>query len=142
IGLDIPHLNNLTWQLHLGLDKFVILHQVTYQDKTHYDVHRILRAIAKNTLLSKLSKSDYAGDGEIMLEEQELVGAFARFPSVISKTMEVINTCSIEMEFHTDKNRKYFTTSAEDDSALLRKLAMEGCKVRYGLRNKIALERV
>jgi DNA-directed DNA polymerase III PolC len=142
IGLDIPHLNNLTWQLHLDLDKYVILHPVTFQDKTYYDVHRILRAIAKNTLLSKLTKADYAGEGEVLLEEQELVGAFARFPSVISKTMQVVNSCAIEMEFHTDKNRKYFTTSEEDDSALLRKLAMEGCKVRYGLRNKEALERV
>src|SRR5690606_40887377 len=112
-----------------------------FQDKTYYDVHRILRAIAKNTLLSKLTKDDYAGEGEVLLEEQELVGAFARFPSVISKTMQVVNSCAIELEFHTDKNRKYFTTSEEDDSALLRKLAMEGCKVRYEIGRASCRER-
>src|SRR5690606_5905637 len=142
IGLDIQHLNNLTWQLQADSNKYVILHPVTYQDRTYYDVHRILRAIANNTLLSKLTAADYAGEGEVLMEEKELVSAFARFPSIISKTMEVVNSCSVEMEFHVDKNRKYFTTSEEDDSALLRKLAMEGCNKRDGIRNKQAMGRV
>src|SRR5690606_36408449 len=31
IGLDIQHLNNLTWQLQADSNKYVILHPVTYQ---------------------------------------------------------------------------------------------------------------
>ncbi|WP_231561198.1 hypothetical protein [Sphingobacterium sp. T2] len=50
-------------------------------------------------------------------------GFVRRFPSIITRTMEVVRSCSIAMEFHTDKNKKCFTSSVEDDVALLRKLA-------------------
>jgi DNA polymerase-3 subunit alpha len=51
IGLRKEDLTKLSWQEHIHADCWVILHPVTYQDKTAYDLHRILRAIAKNTLL-------------------------------------------------------------------------------------------
>lgn len=142
IGLDIPHLTLLAWQKYVEMLPFVILHPVTYQDKTYYALHRILRAIAKNTLLSKLEPHEYAAPGEVLMEERELVAAFAAFPSIITRTMEVVRSCSIAMEFHTDKNKKCFTSSVEDDVALLRKLAMEGCVARYGARNREARRRV
>lgn len=142
LGLDVDHLLQLNWQFALERDCFVILHPVTYQDKTHYDVHRILRAIANNTLLSKLLPEDIAGADEVLYAEAEMVNLFARYPTVISKTMDVIKNCSVEMEFHTDKNKKYFTVSSEDDAALLRKLALEGCVIRFGKNNKSALDRV
>lgn len=142
VGLSMDDLSKLSWQEAIDRDCWVVLHPVTYQDKTHYHVHRILRAIAKNTLLSKLSPEDIAGPNEMLIEEEELVAAFARFPTVISKTMQLIKSCSISMEFHVDKNKKHFTASEEGDQELLRKLAIEGCKIRYGANNKAALERV
>ncbi|MCI0920014.1 DNA polymerase III subunit alpha [Sphingobacterium rhinopitheci] len=142
IGLGIDDISKLNWQFAQGRDCFVVMHPVTYQDKTYYDVHRILRAIAHNTLLSKLKPEDIAGKNEIMYAEEDIVSLFARFPFVISKTIQVIKSCNIAMEFQTDKNKKYFTSSAEDDAALLRKLALEGCKIRYGMKDKQALERV
>ncbi|WP_099366183.1 DNA polymerase III subunit alpha [Sphingobacterium sp. 1.A.4] len=142
IGLGMEDLNKLNWQEALAADCWVVLHPVTYQDKAHYNVHRILRAIAKNTLLSKLTPADYAGPNETLVEEEVLVAAFARFPSVISKTMQVIKSCNISMEFHVDKNKKYFTASEEGDQELLRKLAVEGCKTRYGIKNRQAMARV
>lgn len=142
IGLDVDDLSKLNWQFAQSLDCFVVLHPVTYQDKTYYDIHRILRAIAKNTLLTKLTNLDIAGPSETFCTESELVSLFSRFPFVIAKTMSVVQSCSIEMEFHVDKNKKYFTNSSEDDAALLRKLALEGCTTRYGRDNKLAFERV
>lgn len=142
IGLDIDDVSKLNWQAALTKDCFVVMHPVTYQDKTYYDVHRILRAIAHNTLLSKLQPADIAGENEILYAEADIVRLFASFPFVISRTIQVIQSCSIAMEFHKDKNKKYYTTSAEDDSALLRKLAMEGCNTRFGAKNKSALARV
>lgn len=142
IGLKQEDLNKLSWREAIQANCWVILQPVTYQDKTNYDLHRILRAIAKNTLLSKLTKEDYAGEQEVFVEEELLVSAFARFPSVISKTLEVLDSCSIEMEFHADKNRKYFSHSVEGDRELLHKLAVEGCKIRYGVKNRQAMERV
>ena len=142
IGLKKEDLNKLSWQDGLNSDCWVVLHPVTFQDKANYNLHRILRAIAKNTILSKLTNADFASPNEMFVDEEVLVSAFARFPTVISKTMEVMRSCSIEMEFHIDKNKKHFTASLEGDHELLRKLAIEGCKIRYGIRNRQAMERV
>lgn len=142
VGLDISDLTKLNWQLAMDKDCFVVLHPVTYQDKIHYDVHRILRAIARNTLLTKLTPEDIAGKDEVFYSEAAIVGAFSRFPLVISKTVEVIKTCEVTMDFGRDKNKKCYTNSEEDDSYLLRKLALEGCRIRYGATNKQAFDRV
>ena len=45
------------------------------------------------------------------------------------------------MEFHRDKNKKFFSASPEDDRVLLAKLAADGLAFRYG-KNKKAKERV
>ncbi len=142
IGIRMDDLHKLSWQEALDRDCWVVLHAVTFQDQFHYNLHRILRAIAKNTLLSKLTKADFASPKEVFVEEGLLVSAFSRYPSLISKTMQVIKSCSIEMEFHVDKNKKFFTASEEGDHELLKKLALEGCKIRYGAQNKEALKRV
>lgn len=142
IGVTVDDLSKLQWQSELERDCFVIMQPVTYQDNTYYDVHRILRAIAKNTLLTKLQAEDIAGKDEVLCSESALVSKFSRFPALIAKTMQVAKGCTIAMDFHQDKNKKYFTNSAEDDTALLRKLALEGCKVRYGTNNTKALGRV
>ena len=42
------------------MEKFVVLHPVTFVDKIDFNVHRLLRAIDKNTLLSKLPAHEQA----------------------------------------------------------------------------------
>ncbi|MGJ1360927.1 DNA polymerase III subunit alpha [Sphingobacterium spiritivorum] len=142
IGLRPQDLNRLELQQELAADRFVMLSPVTFQDRTYFNLHRLLRAIALNTLLSKLLPEDIAESDEMLQSEVELVRQFARFPTVISRTIQVADSCHISMELKTDKNRKYFTTTEEDDRHLLRKLAMEGCVMRYGTEHKEAFERV
>ncbi|AWW29442.1 DNA polymerase III subunit alpha [Echinicola strongylocentroti] len=123
-------------------DKWVVLQPVTYQDRTRYNLHRILRAIDGNTLLSKLGSGDIAGEGEHFPTKLELWNAFGEYPEMLQNTLRVMESCSVDMELHTDKNKKYFTSSKEDDRILLEKLAMEGLALRYGRDNTPALERV
>src|SRR5690606_4114438 len=52
-----------------------------------------------------------------------------------------IDSCDITMDFHTDRNKKSFSHSREDDRNLLEKLAMDGLAYRYG-KNKEAKARV
>src|SRR5690606_11467449 len=52
-----------------------------------------------------------------------------------------IDSCDITMDFHTDRNKKSFSHSREDDRNLLEKLAMDGLAYRYG-KNKEAKGRV
>lgn len=61
---------------------------------------------------------------------------------MISNTYKLLDACKIEMEFHKEKTKKTYTGSLEGDWQLLEKLAMDGMQARYGMKNKIALERL
>ena len=142
IGVAAGELNRLN-----GLDvkafpgKWLILHPVTFQNPTYFNVHRLLRAIGKNTLITKLGESDFASPGEIFVPEAELMAAFRHFPGIITNTLKLIDQCGLQMELHTDKNKKHFSASKEDDRILLEKLALEVLEYRYGS-NSIARQRV
>nr|WP_236252981.1 DNA polymerase III subunit alpha [Echinicola sp. 20G] len=123
-------------------DKWVVWQPVTYQDKTRYNLHRILRAIDGNTLLSKLGAGDMASDTEYFRDKLEIWNRFAEHPYILKQTLKVMDSCGVGMELHSDKNKKHFTSSKEDDRILLEKLALEGLAVRYGRGNTVALERV
>src|SRR5690606_22811938 len=123
-------------------DKWVILSPVTFQNKTYYNLHRLLKAIGKNTLVSKLEAADIAREDERFWEEKELEDIFGDYPFIIRRTGEILDSCGITAELHTPKNKKYFTASREDDRILLEKLALEGLMLRYGKNNKLARERV
>jgi DNA polymerase III alpha subunit len=121
--------------------KWLIRHPVTFQNTVYFNVHRLLRAIGKNTLISKLGETDFASPGEMFLPEAELMAAFRHFPGIITNTLRLIDQCGVQMALHTDKNKKHFSASKEDDRILLEKLAFDGLEYRYGS-NATARERV
>src|SRR5579872_208003 len=121
--------------------KWVIRQPVTYQNKVYYNLHRLLRAVDKNTLLSRLQPEDMAGPREYFVPAAEVLAAFQRYPAMIANTSRLLEACSIEMEFGADKNKRLFTASREDDRSLLEKLASDGLRLRYG-KNEKAREQV
>ena len=122
--------------------KYVILQPVTYQDNDHYQLHRLLRAADLNILGTKLSASDHAGKGETFISESELLKVFKNYPFIVTNTYKLMEQCNIVMEFGTSKNKKNYSAKANDDRALLKKLAYDGMHARYGNHNKIAEARV
>lgn len=122
-------------------EKFVIRHPVTFQDKTWFNVHRLLRAIDKNLLLSKLPVEATASPAEMFIPTADLVNIFHQYPFLVSNTCQLIDACNIKMDFNAEKNKQTFTGSKEDDRVLLEKLALEGFVFRYGT-NKEAEERL
>lgn len=122
--------------------QLVVLQPVSFLNKRFYNAHRLLRAIDNNVLLSRLSPEQHAGEIEIFLSPEKIITAFAQYPFIITNTYRLMEACSVEMELHTDKNKKTFSATAEDDRILLEKLAIDGCVIRYGRRNKTAIERV
>ena len=143
IGVQVGEVNKLfglSVQIHS--DKYVIRQPVSFQDNRYYNLHRLLRAIDKNILLSKQNPADLAGKHETFGDPAQLAESFSAYPSLSANTKRVMEECSIEMEFHTDKTKKIFSTSHEEDRQLLRKLALEGMSGRYTWDNAAARERV
>ncbi|HRJ35040.1 MAG TPA: DNA polymerase III subunit alpha, partial [Flavobacteriales bacterium] len=123
--------------------KMVVWQPVSIKaDKHHYHLHRLLRSIDKNILISKLKKEEHAAEDEHFISEKDLREKFILFPEINSNTQKIIEQCSIQLEYKTVKNRKHFTSTEKDDRELLHKLAKEGLEYRYGKKNTRARERV
>ena len=122
-------------------DKFVVLHPVTFGDKTDFNIHRLLRAIDLNTLLSKLPAHEQALPDEIMLPEEELTAIFHDFPELIRNTKYILDHCSIDFELGTDKNKKNVTGSEAGDWDMLVTKAWEGFQNRYDAGDEVLRER-
>jgi DNA-directed DNA polymerase III PolC len=122
-------------------DKFVILHPVTFADKTDFNIHRLLRAIDLNTLLSKLPPHQQAHPEEIMMTEKDIVACFKDYPELLRNTQFILDHCSIEFELGTDKNKKHVAGSDAKDWDMLITRAWEGFQSRYDAGNEVLRER-
>ncbi|MCK5765599.1 MAG: PHP domain-containing protein, partial [Bacteroidales bacterium] len=122
--------------------KLVIRNPVTFANGRGFELHRHLRAIDNNTLLSKLDPSFMARPDELMLPADEVLKAFEYYPDILRNTERMMAGCHIEFDFHSIKNKKTFTGSLYDDKILLEKLAMDGLAYRYGKNNREAEKRV
>jgi error-prone DNA polymerase len=132
----------VTSPLGANRSKLVMLHPVTFLDPEGFLLHQNLRAIDKNTLITKLAPQDVANTNELLLPVEQIVRPFADFPEIVENTMKLLNSCCIDFEFKTSKNKQIFTGSRYDDKVLLEKLALDGMIYRYGKNDKIALQRV
>jgi len=123
------------------LHKMVVLQPVTFATKQEYNLHRILRAIEHNTLISKLEKEHVCGTSEILRPIVDILKPFKNYPQIIENTERLVRSCQFSFDFSTPKNKKFYTSSAEEDFQLLKKLAFEGLKNRYGEHHTEAEER-
>ena len=112
-------------------EKYVILHPVTFASRTGFNVHRLLRAIDCNTLLSKLPPDQQAQPDEMMLPENELEQHFSNFGALIGNTRNLLTQCALDLGLGEDKNKKHVSGDAEHDWDILVTRAWEGFQTRY-----------
>ncbi|REC48852.1 DNA polymerase III subunit alpha [Chryseobacterium pennipullorum] len=143
IGVRIDELNFLIRpEYEKYIPKMVVLHPVTFSTEEEYKLHKILRAIDNNTLLSKLTKKEVCRKSEYFISEQQIVKAFQRYPEIVKNTRNILKACNFEFDFEKVKNKPCYTRSKESDVKLLKRLAYLGLKKRYGKDHEIAKERV
>jgi len=123
-------------------DKFVIRQPVTVQNKTYHNLHRLLRCIDKNILLSKLPVESEASPDEVFASPSELIDKFRNYPFIVTNTYKLMDCCHLEMDFVSDKNKQTYGGSKEDDRILLEKLAVDGFSSRYNKKDKAARDRL
>ncbi len=112
--------------------KLVVLQTVTFRHKRDFNVHRLLRAIDKNTLLSQLPKTEEGHPEDRMWYPASLRQHFAAHPQLLENTQRILRDCRIAFTFKQSKNKKCFTDSQENDFKLLRQQAYAGLAYRYG----------
>lgn len=143
IGITATELTKLPfseWRFHK--DKLVMLHPVSFRNKRDYNIHRLLRAIENNTLLSQLPLTEQASPGEMLISAKELENNFAAYPEIIENTKELLAQCTIDFEYKTNKNKQVFSGSKDEDRKILREACKKGLKYRYGKPTQKVLERM
>ena len=148
IGIREEEINLLVRpEFKTKITKMAVLHPVTFSTKKEYNLHRILRAIEKNTLLSKLTSEDICSKSEYLRPEENIVESFKEYPEIIRNTRKILAECSFEFTYKErgsteNKNKKYFKGSFEEDMELLTQLAYAGLEKRYGTDDETARQRV
>jgi len=124
------------------ISKMVILQPVTIRNPKEFELHKILRAVDLNVLLTLLRQDDFCFENEIMMEEEKVIQKYGDFPVIIQNTQALLDTCSFDFQFNTLRNKKHFTGNENEDRTLLSKLAYEGMFKRYGNGNAEAIKRI
>jgi error-prone DNA polymerase len=131
LGVGQHHINQLKlseWRNRQ--EKLVLLQPVTFRHQKDFNIHRLLRAIDNNTLLSMLPDSEVGRIEETMVSENELKKLFSEFPALLENSKKLLNNCSIEFEEKL-RNKKTYTGKDYIDKQLLRKLSEDGFRYRY-----------
>jgi len=124
------------------LNKLIAYQTICFSDSDGFITHQLLQAIDQNTLLSKLDKRFIAHQTELFYTEKQSREAYQLYPELLSNAQKLFETCHVQLDTETPKNRKHFTRSGKDDYNLLEKLTYEGMEYRYGTDHKVAKQRI
>ena len=128
------------WRHHQ--ERLLVWQPLTFLDSEGYRLHKLLRAIDANTLVTKLDTVSIARADEHFLNETDLLEQFGAYPKIVQNTRRLLDACSIRFETGLQINRRTFMGTKDGDLNLLTKLAESGCQRRYGPHHRRAQERV
>lgn len=124
-----------------SFEKLVAMQPVTFDNADDLQLHKSLRAIDKNVLISRLEPVACAAPDEVLLPTEKMRAAFALYPQLVVNAERILNECRIHLD-DSIKNKQCFTDNIYDDLELLRQKAFEGMLYRYGTKNKNAYRRI
>ncbi len=111
-------------------DSLVALLPVTFSAPCDFNTHRLLRTMARNTLLSLLPAEELANPDEIFRTAAEVRVLYRDHPHLVHNAERLLAQCHIAFD-GTDKTPKVFGNSAAEDREELHRLAREGLRYRY-----------
>jgi DNA polymerase-3 subunit alpha len=145
IGIAPHQLNRFHIHPPAPTHQCVAFAPMTFRNKQDFNTHRLLRAIDQNCLLSKLPTTQQTREDERFISVSEWENSYVNFPELCTNTYQLIEKCSIQFEFGdqaSSQNLATYTSSPAEDSALLKKLCLEGIQKRYGTSTPAIRDRV
>jgi len=135
IGISPKDLNRLRFcKYSTYKDKLILLLPVSFNSKRDFNVHRLLRAIDTNTLLSKLPVEEQASPDEYMFPPERVKAIFEEYLYILKNTEDLLQTCTIDFDFSPDRpsqNLKTVLGSSDVDFKRLVELCNKGLRERY-----------
>lgn len=143
IGVRPEEVSSLLTSKHKNkISKMVVLQPVTFRSKKEYNLHKVLRAIDTNIILSKLTEADYCKVSDVMKPVESILPFYEKYPEIILNTQRIIDECNFQYDFSVKRNKKFYTENRQKDLEKLTELAWEGFEKRYGNENIEAKARV
>lgn len=136
---DLTRLPFSPWSERLR--DLVALLPVTFRQKRDHNVHRLLRTVAKNTVITMLPSEELASPDECFRAENELKRIYQDFPQLLVNTERLLEQCSIAFD-GSDKTREVFGASRAVDRERLHADTREGLKYRYPNASEKVLKRM
>lgn len=137
-----PHEVNKVYVTHKDKRKLVAFCPVTFRDAENFELHRHLRAIGRNKLLTMLGPGQVAQSNEHFIDPDFIKILYEDIPECIQNANRLLDSCNFAFDFKNSKNKQLFTDSRYEDKELLKNLALEGMVYRYGKGNKEAEQRI
>lgn len=135
IGVSISDLTKISFsELIHQKEKMVLLNTSSFRNKKDFNIHRLLRAIDSNCLLSQLPEENQAQDNQILHPLEDLKNRYKAHPFLIKNTLSLLEKHSIHFDFSSTKqhqNKLHYKKNHEEDCALLRMLCEKGIPYRY-----------
>ncbi len=96
------------------------------------ELHRVIRAIALNTKLSRLKDDATAGANNLLAAPQDLMALFPHCPAAIDNTVRIAQSCKTDWDFSAIIFPAYRNLSADKAMVELESRARSGARRRYG----------
>jgi error-prone DNA polymerase len=122
--------------------RMVMLCPVTFANSEDIFIHRSLRAIDNNILLSHLKPWQCAAENEFFMKRDQIEKVYGNHHSLFANTARILDECNLSIDLKGQKNKQVYSASRYDDKLLLEKLAWDGMAYRYGKNNSEARRRI
>ncbi|MBN1849234.1 MAG: DNA polymerase III subunit alpha [Deltaproteobacteria bacterium] len=110
--------------------------------KDQCPLHRILRAVALNSKLSRLTPNDTCREHGFFNSSQAMIDQFPHAPQAIHNTAKVADQCMINWDFSGVIFPSFQEMSDREAFDRLYQATLEGCKWRYGEITPVVRERI
>jgi DNA polymerase III subunit alpha len=104
---------------------------VHYLHREDYSNHAALLCVQTKSKLDA-PKLTFDTNEFFLKSPEEMAEAFAKWPGAVENTLEVAERCNLEIELGKLLLPRFPTPDGEEPSAMLRRLAEEGLRRRYG----------
>ena len=111
IGISAKEVSTLPFLYkELDLSKCVILQPLSFIQKRDFNAHRLLRAIDKNILLSRLEQHEQGSLEEMILPKSKLEEIFQVYPIIIENTNQLLTQSQVKIEMGkmSFKNKQFY----------------------------------
>ena len=137
-----PHLHDaVLLSRQLGLPP-VATTRAAFLQPTEYHAHRVLRAIAKNTSLSRVRAEDCASPLQWLMSDTSLARHLPHVPEALTNTRRIAEQCHTDWDFKETIFPSFRHLSAESAFETLTTKTYEGAIWRYGTLSTVVRQRI